>query len=1838
MADDGAAQGGNAVESHADDRTLLDDLTVLAQPQAAAPASGEARENQESERGGGIVELGSILQGTPDLAAAFVPVAPEAAAAKDSGQGRDPGDAGRGRDIDAIENARPVGPENSPRADGSQGDSRLAPLPTDAARPQGPAAPANGPEQPAAQPETPVAVTAPPVAAPAAPAAAPPPPAPVAAEPAAQTTRTPATTDDTLAVTKATVGAPAVAASSGGGNEDTAVPLSITVAATDTGDAITSVTIRGVPAGATLNHGTAQSDGSWLLAPSDLAGLTLTPPANFGGSSIHLEVSATAADSGLTATSTQGLDVLVKAVADTPTLATTAATGTEDGWIALSVATGTADTDSSETLAVTITGVPAGATLSAGTANADGSWSLTQAQLAGLKIKPASHDARDFTLTVTSTTTEAGDDGVVAVRSASTTQTLKVTVDGQATTQLVHPTASSGTEDQRINLNLSLATPDSANESLALTVSGVPAGAKFYAGATGGAAIGHDNGDGSWTFTNAEVAQTQGAGNGLFVLPPQDWNDANSAGGNAGMQLTARLVATQTDPDSGAVTTSTTQQAFAVHVAAVADAPTVTGVAAHGNEDTAIALSITPHLTAVTNTEAVSSLTITGVPSGAVLNHGTRNADGSWTLSSGDLTGLTVTPAAHDPADFTLHVTATSTEQGGNVSVRDAVSAPVDIRVTVNGVLNAPGVTVSSSLSGNEDQRIAVDLGLSTAKSDETLSGMTIAAQSGSGAAMAQAVAGSSFTLGNGTAVGTYDAPTQKWSFSAAEVAAVRTGGLYVQAPKDWSDWSSDTTGHNTGLQLTATVTATETDDGAVLSATTTRSTTVHVMAVADQPTVTAADVAGTQNTDGTGWLALNISPHLADADGSESITKLTVSDVPTGAVLNQGTQVDANTWTLTPAQLAGLKILPKAHDAHDFTLHVTATATEAGPNVAAGQGTATSVAVPIKVVVEATAEGPSLTQAVAAGNEDTRINMNLTLALPDTAEGWSGMTLANVPAGSQFWSAASGGAQLGTETASGSWSFSAAEVATIKSGGLFVLPPANWSDYSSAANHTDGMRITATLTGTKTDPDSGLVHSQSVTQSLAVQVNAVADTPTAMVTQAASGTEYDGSHANWIPLSVTAPTLVDADSSETLSLVVTGVPTGAILNHGTQTGANTWNLSAADLAGLQVRTATHDAKDFTLTFTATATEQGVASHIAVASASTSSTLKVTVAGAAETPTLTQSATATGNEDARIKLNLTEALADSQESLTMTITGVQPGSAFYSSGSGNTAIGHDNGNGSWSFSAAEMKTLTTGTNSLYIQAPTNWSDWNSTGGTTGMPLTVTLTSTETDPDSGAVTTASTAPLSFNVTVKSVADAPNLTVNDATGTEYDGTHANWIDLNLSTSVADTDGSESISSVVVTGMPATALLNHGTRNADGSWTLSQADLAGLKVQAAAHDAKDFTLTVKSTATEAGTAAHVATATASTTKTLVVKVAGVADTPTVTQTAAAAGNEDTRINLNLNPQLTDSGESLSMTLAGVPAGSAFYSAASGGSAIGTYSATTKLWSFSSADITAVKAGGLYVLPPKDWSDWNSDTTTHTTGMQLSAVLTSTQTDPDTNLVTTASAAPLAITVAVKSVADTPTVTVTPASGSQNDGSGAAGNWIALSVNPAVADTDGSESVTSVTISGVPTGAVLNQGTDNGNGSWTLTPAQLAGLKILPKAHDAHDFTLTVTATATEAGDPGHIAVATATGSNTLKVTVTGTAEAPVVTQSIAAVGNEDTRIDTKLSITLPDSNESYTGMTITGAPAGSVFYASGDAADATKLGRFDAASGTWSFTAAEIDTMRSAGHGLFVQPPKD
>jgi len=448
--------------------------------------------------------------------------------------------------------------------------------------------------------------------------------------------------------------------------------------------------------------------------------------------------------------------VEVTAVADAPGLTVTPASGDEDTAIALDITSALTDVDGSESLDITISGVPTGATLSAGTDNGDGSWSLSQAQLTGLTITPPQDFSGSFDLTVTATATE-GSNGDMA----QTADTLTVTVDAVNDAPVVDQGISAQSTAEEALFSFIVPTDafvdvdgDALNLSATLADgSALPAWLSFDGSTFSGTPDDPDLGTitvkvtasdpsadtVSTTFdlevtavNDAPVAVVDTASTnedtGITILASSLLsNDTdvdgdvlridavdNPVGGTVSLDVNGDVVFTpdgdfsgpatfdytMTDDNGGFITSTVT-----VDVTAVADAPTLSITPASGDEDTAIALDITSALTDVDGSESLG-ITIAGVPAGATLSAGTDNGDGSWSLSAAQLTGLSVTPAPDYAGSFDLTVTATSTE-GSN---GDQASSAETLTVTVDVV--SPPVATDSAAQVAVDGRVERGSGL----------------------------------------------------------------------------------------------------------------------------------------------------------------------------------------------------------------------------------------------------------------------------------------------------------------------------------------------------------------------------------------------------------------------------------------------------------------------------------------------------------------------------------------------------------------------------------------------------------------------------------------------------------------------------------------------------------------------------------------------------------------------------------------------------------------------------------------------------------------------------------------------------------------------------------------------------------------------------------------------------------------------------------------------------------------------------------------------------------------------------------------------------------------------
>ncbi|WP_413204795.1 DUF5801 repeats-in-toxin domain-containing protein [Rhodospirillum sp. A1_3_36] len=125
-----------------------------------------------------------------------------------------------------------------------------------------------------------------------------------------------------------------------------------------------------------------------------------------------------------------------------------------------------------------------------------------------------------------------------------------------------------------------------------------------------------------------------------------------------------------------------------------------------------------------------------------------------------------------------------------------------------------------------------------------------------------------------------------------------------------------------------------------------------------------------------------------------------------------------------------------------------------------------------------------------------------------------------------------------------------------------------------------------------------------------------------------------------------------------------------------------------------------------------------------------------------------------------------------------------------------------------------------------------------------------MTATATEVDGSTATTTGT----LTVEVAPDADAPTLVVDDTAEGHYasGSTSDVVVDLSIATEATDIDGSESVTSVTIAGVPDDANLSAGTKNPDGTWTLEAHDLPGLSMTVP-EGTPDFQLSVTTEVTD-------------------------------------------------------------------------------------------------------------------------------------------------------------------------------------------------------------------------------------------------------------------------------------------------------------------------------------------------------------------------------------------------
>ncbi len=377
-------------------------------------------------------------------------------------------------------------------------------------------------------------------------------------------------------------------------NEHRTVALGISETPANPSDTVT-VTIAGVPIDATLSAGTNNGNGSWTVPPAQLTGLILT-----AGEATHTTLTITATTTnpeGTTASTSQNIPLTINPVAPTLTVPPTL-TVNEDGTAALGISE--TPFNPNDTVSITITGVPSDATLSAGTKNSDGSWTLTPAQLSGLNLTAG--EEGHASLTVTATNTEGA--------TASANQNISLTVNpvAEAPTLALGGTTATVNESGTVVLPSITATPVDSDDTLTLTIAGLASGATITDSADGTVFSGA-----SFTLTGAEVGST---------LTLHDGSNE----GNFSLTVTANNTA-------AGETASSAPQSIAVTVTVTA-APMIT---VPGAQTLGIGQATPIPGVSVAESGATGSetFTVTLVDSNGQLSANTNGAGGGGTITSG---------------------------------------------------------------------------------------------------------------------------------------------------------------------------------------------------------------------------------------------------------------------------------------------------------------------------------------------------------------------------------------------------------------------------------------------------------------------------------------------------------------------------------------------------------------------------------------------------------------------------------------------------------------------------------------------------------------------------------------------------------------------------------------------------------------------------------------------------------------------------------------------------------------------------------------------------------------------------------------------------------------------------------------------------------------------------------------------------------------------------------------------------------------------------------------------------------------------------------------------------
>ncbi len=1271
---------------------------------------------------------------------------------------------------------------------------------------------------------------------------------------------------------------------------------------------------------------------------------------------------------------------------------------------------------------------------------------------------------------------------------AGNTATGTINVTPVADAPIVTVSNAQGAEDSAIKLNVSTALVDTdGSESLGpFVVSGIPVGAVLTDGTHSYTSI--PTGDGAVYINGWDLTN-------LTITPPKDFN------GSINLQVSS----TSTEITGQSATTTVP---LTVTVGPVNDAPVVNFDGTSYTENGApVAIVNNFSITDVDSTQLSSAkITLTGIQAEDLIvsqyYKGGTSGDTSlgikYTLSN-DANGnivIDLTGKASVANYETLIKSITYADNSENPS-----TAPRGVTIAVTDA-DANG---TNNLTVVHDSQINV-ISVNDAP--------TVNAASGTGnedTLIAVKLTGSDvdgtighFNLVDAPAHGTFfsDAAGTQPLTNLSNIAATNNGATIYFKPE--TNWAGDTNFTYTAV------------DNQNLPAGTPATGTINVTPVADAPIVTVTNAQGAEDS----AIKLDLSAALVDTDGSESLGPVIVGGIPVGAVLSDG---NGHSYTSIPVSEGGdgeayltgwnlstLTITPPKDFNGSFNLQVSSTSTESANN-----DSATTVK-SLTVNVASVNDAPVVNTATGNGSEDTLIAVKLTGSDVDgTIDHFS---LVTTPANGTFFSDAAGNQPL-TDLSN--------ITASNNGATIYFKPDTNWNGttpFTYTAVDDQGLASTTPATGTITVTpvnDAPVVNFGSITYT-------ENGAPTAIVKDF-SITDVDSTELSSAKITLTGIKGEDLIVSQYYKGDNSG-DTGLGIKYTLSNDAN-GNI-VIDLVG-KASVANYETLIKSITYADNSNNPSTAPRgvtIAVTDVDANGTNNLTVVHDSQINVIsvndapvTKPASATGDEDNTVAVKLTGTDVDGTIDHFNLVNLGQHGT-FFADAAGTQAL-----------DSTSVIKATGNSATVYFKPVGDWS------GSTNFTYTAVDNQGQAD----------TTPATGTITVNPVTDTPSLSlVNDQTVASLNVNGATTTVIgNIGSGAWHTDNSGGTVEIRTPGTYGVAgnsnnsqVLELERNSGDPSNLYTNIDAkAGAtytvsldySVRAGAVDNSLINVfwggklvgTLTNTVVGMKTYTFDVPVTTDGSAKLEFKagdansLGGVINNISVTE-HLNSGLEDNAILLSTIKAATtdvDGSETLTVSMKGIPVG------ASLSDGTHTFNATAGA---TATDVTDWDLSKLKLTPPANFSG------------DIALTVTATAQD--------GAAAPvskdLTFNVHVAPVADAPTVIAPAVTGPEDTA-------IHLNIGTALVDNDGSESLSGLTVSGIPVGAVVTDGTHSytstagGNGTAALDGWDLTKVTITPPENFNGQINLVVNATSTELNGPS------ATTQQALTVTVTPVNDAPVV-----------------------------------------------------------------------------------------